>query len=83
MCLCALVLCVSNRQLARIMHVTSQPIKPLLTGAPLSVIFHRSECEISRPGWKFQQLYIQRLNQAFNSSDLNQPLQVIHLINLL
>lgn len=45
-----LALCVLNRALAPIMHVTSQPIKPLLTGAPLSVIFHRSECEISRIG---------------------------------
>lgn len=77
--LCALAPHVLNRELADIMHVTSQPIKPLLTGAPLSEIFHRSECEISRIRWKLQQLYIQRLKRAPNSSHLNQPRQVTRL----
>ena len=81
--LCALAPHVLNRELADIMHVTSPPIKPLLTGAPLSEIFHRSECEISRIRWKLQQLYIQRLNRAPNSSHLNQPLQVTRLTGVL
>ena len=81
--LCALAPHVLNRELADIMHVTSPPIKPLLTGAPLSEIFHRSECEISRIRWKLQQLYIQRLSRAPNSSHLNQPLQVTRLTGVL
>lgn len=68
-----LSVCVLNRELIHYIHVTSQPIKPLLTGNPLSASFHRSECEISEIGWKLPQLYIQRLNQAPRSSHLNHP----------
>lgn len=55
-------------------HVTSQPIKPLLTGKPLSARFHISVCEISRIRQKLQQLCMQGLTRAPDSSYLNYPL---------
>lgn len=55
-------------------HVTSQLIKPLLTGKPLSARFHISDCEISRIRQKLQQLCMQGLTPAPDSSHLNYPL---------
>lgn len=65
-------------------HVTSQPIKPLLTGKPLSARFHISECEISRIRQKLQQLCMQGLTPAPDSSHLNYPLPgLLCLMNVL